>query len=915
MQGIQRTATPPPGTCPPADALSAAQRAVVDEPGPVVGLGGPGSGRTTALVHRWLRLAAAEGPGHVLAVCATRDAADTFLTTVAAHLRGGFDALPITTVVGLAFDIWRRAGGADLRVLGRRESWSVVQELLRSEQRRATLLWPTLAPYVGRAAFVDEVARGVTALREAALPPERVLERAEQAGVAGPWQELLGFAERYQRVLDERGATDAPGLLARATEALRGPAGGAVRARFTHVLVDDAHTASPVAAALLAELGTPDVVGRPTLAVVGDPEGPTDPPGASPPPLFALVGEQPGWRVAHLHPARREPHERQLVRCWHPALEDEAVAGELLAAHEAGIAWSAMAVLVRDPARRVRPITRALLRHGIPVAAPPTPAAGEPAVQGLVALLRWVADDEAAAADLLATPVARIGPLTGRRLVREARARGIPVAEHPDLAHLRALRDELAELATRVDPARLAHEAFRRSLAHLVHEPNDPAAAVDMPALDAVAAFLRLADEQVAANPRIGLTELLDAVELPALAPDLWRRQSPPPVERVTVCPLEAAGGREWDVVVIPGCVEGEIPRTPAREGLFDPALLAPVPPADDAQRRRLLLADERRRFAAACARARLRVVAVSAPAPGTLVSRFTEGWPPRPPSLPPVPTTPPPALPETLSDTPVWEGPERLPLSASRLATYEDCPLKFAITYALGAEREATVWTSFGTLVHDILAAFCDPDATHPRTLETLYAIADQRWRDDLARYRPQLEELRRDLADVLRSWWEREGQALFGEPPVRRVVAVERPFAVPVGEFTVRGRIDRIDATEAGLEVVDIKTAKTPARPEEVEADLQLAVYHLAACRDPFLATIGEPVALRLHYVRSGTVREQPIAPDHEARTAERITELARRILAEEFTPSPHADCDHCDFHRLCPLQPAGRDTGVDA
>lgn len=880
----------------------------MQEPGPVVALGGPGTGRTTALVHRYLRLATEAGAGRVLVVCATRDAADRFLAAVVAELRGGHDALPVGTAVSLAFDICRRAGTGELRLLGRREAWGVVRELLASGRPRRGQPWRTLRHYAGRAAFVDEVARGLWALREAALPSDEVLARAERAGVGERWAELVAFAEQYERALHRRGAVDAPGLLARAAALVAERP--AVRQRFAHVLVDDAHAASPGAAALLAALsGGPD---GPVPAFAGDPEGPTDSPGLAVPPLLG-VSPNPPARQIRLDRLLRGAAGRVLVRCRHPSLEAEAVAGELLAARDEGVSWSAMAVLVRDPAR-LRPITRALARHRIPAAAAPTPAAGEPAVQGLVALLRWVGGDEGALEELLPTPVAGIDPLAGRRIVREARAQNIPLAEHESLAGLRRLRDELAELAARADPARLAHEAFRRALAHLVHEPGDAEGVLDEPALDAVAAFLRVADELVAADPSLGLDGLLDALELPTVAPDPWRRQGPPPAERVTVSSPEAATGREWEVVVIPGCLDGEMPRVPERGGLFDPGLLAPGGPLAPAERRAARLADERRRFADACARARRRVVAVSAPAPGTLVSRFVADWPVRGPSLPPVAVSSLPDLAETTGTAPIWDGPDALRLSATRLATYEDCPLRFAVTYALRAEPEATVWASFGTLVHDVLAAFCDPHATHPRTLEQLLKLADKHWRDDIARYRPQLEELRRDLADALVCWWETEGRGLFAEPGLRRVVAVEYPFAVDVDGFTVKGRIDRVDATDAGLEIVDIKTAKRPLRDEEVADDLQLAVYHLAATRDRTLRAHGKPVALRLHYVRSGTMREQPITSDHEDRTTRRILELAGRILAEDFAPSPEADCAHCDFHRLCPLQAAGREVGVE-
>jgi hypothetical protein len=31
---------------------------------------------------------------------------------------------------------------------------------------------------------------------------------------------------------------------------------------------------------------------------------------------------------------------------------------------------------------------------------------------------------------------------------------------------------------------------------------------------------------------------------------------------------------------------------------------------------------------------------------------------------------------------------------------------------------------------------------------------------------------------------------------------------------------------------------------------------------------------------------------------------------MLAEAFEPAIGADCDHCSFHRLCVLQPEGRE-----
>jgi hypothetical protein len=95
----------------------------------------------------------------------------------------------------------------------------------------------------------------------------------------------------------------------------------------------------------------------------------------------------------------------------------------------------------------------------------------------------------------------------------------------------------------------------------------------------------------------------------------------------------------------------------------------------------------------------------------------------------------------------------------------------------------------------------------------------------------------------------------------------------------------------------------------------NLQLAVYHLAACRDPELAACGPATELDLVFLRSMKVRSQPVKADHEAATEGRVLAVADRILGEDFEPSVHANCRVCDFHRLCPIQAAGRETEPDA
>jgi RecB family exonuclease len=214
--------------------------------------------------------------------------------------------------------------------------------------------------------------------------------------------------------------------------------------------------------------------------------------------------------------------------------------------------------------------------------------------------------------------------------------------------------------------------------------------------------------------------------------------------------------------------------------------------------------------------------------------------------------------------------------------------------------------------LVHAALAECCDPtNPRRPRTLEEVMEVGRRHWRDDIARYRPQAEEARREFFSMLEAWWQAEGSQGDLAP---EVLATEHRFGIEVGGHRLTGAIDRVDRADGddGIRLVDYKTGARPPAAEAVADDLQLAVYHLAAVTDPSLASLGPPTQLRLIHVRTMRAFEQPVADDHAARTEARVGAVAVRILAEEFAPSVDANCRTCAAGRLCALQPEGREVG---
>ena len=540
------------------------------------------------------------------------------------------------------------------------------------------------------------------------------------------------------------------------------------------------------------------------------------------------------------------------------------MAGELLRAKRArDLRWSDTAVVTRRGGPPVRVIARALARHGIPVVAGPAPLAAEPIIGVLRARLRAAPTTMAAADAAL------------------------------------AIIDDVAD--------------------GLIDDPSGPVDPAAERALDAVVAFATAANEWLATHPRASAVDLAEAFESdPGDEPERDDRVAgvlgtvavrAATIDGVTVASVDQAAGRSWDTVIVSGCVEGQYPKVDARVRFFDPEVLADPTVAGPGERRRRSLAEERRRFELARTRATQTTVFVAAPQPGVLVSRYVDHLAPGEPDM----GWPAPVVAERRSPTgstrPMHPN-GQLRLSASQLDTYEDCARRWFYDSYLRLSDRSTVWAGFGTLVHDILEDFLRPGTVHPFTFEYLLELAERKWSDDVATWAPQREQARRELDQVLEKWWEIEG-ANFDRS---QVVAVEHAFEVPVGGHVIRGRIDRVDhdPSRNGIAIVDYKTSKSPITDIEAVDDLQLAVYHLAASRDVGLTAVGPPVRLELLYLRSGKSRQQAITAEHEASTEARILATAQSMLDEHIDPNPAAECRYCDYHRLCPLQKAGRERG---
>src|SRR6266496_302462 len=874
--------------------------------GNVVLLGGPGSGKTTLLEAAMHDLASRPGAG-ALFVTSSRQAAvastERLLARVERAAGGG-----LSCVTWHAFARGLVTSHADLlpyrgepRPLSGPEQWSLVRELLLQEP--PVVDWGDLEPLVRTRAFTDELASFVLACERRLIGPEDLVERA--ASQRRPaWHLAADFLGSYLGHLALADLVDQAGMVVQAGDLLEDHPDlrADTVAQVGTVLVDEAQELDPAQFRLLELLAGDGA----RVIMAGDPAGSTEAYRGAASGTLPERAAQLGCRTVLLEHSRRlggrgldavrrlqsaGPHPAVALRgggttavdAAHfagPAEEADAIARLLrIAHHRDGVPYGRMAVLLPSPRRLTGPVRRALERREVPyrLGAGDRQLLHEPIVRHVLDLFRLALDQGRAdelLPSLLTSPLGGLDPRELRALRRAAVLADRSLAEHvatagDDLgvdqpvadrvAALRDLLDQVARWASELEADRCFWEVwchapvFTELVARAERHPEDAGVARQ---LDALTAFSRTLGLFVDGRPTATMRSYLDVVERADFASDPWLPPSVARVDAVALLSVHAARGQEFDLAVVSGCTEGALPRTAWPEGVFEAERLA--------------------------------AVTTLAAMPGVDPSTWwwRRDW--------------------TVDPEPIAsEG--RLRTSYSRIGTYEDCHLRYFFSSVVGLDDRTSYQMAFGKLMHTIFELAARGEvADEPTALKTAYrerfdpawfpsrAIAHQYWRDGMA---------------MLELWHHGEAEQ------ARQALRFEVAFEMEVAGHLVRGRIDRVDPAEGGVILLDYKTARNPAAEDEARRSLQLAIYYLAALRDPELAALGPPVEMQLVYPaqarmgRFARVSQRP-EPDHPELVERRLVPLLEGAAAEAFDPSPHADCRFCAFKVICPMWPQGED-----
>ena len=252
---------------------------------------------------------------------------------------------------------------------------------------------------------------------------------------------------------------------------------------------------------------------------------------------------------------------------------------------------------------------------------------------------------------------------------------------------------------------------------------------------------------------------------------------------------------------------------------------------------------------------------------------------------------------------------------SFSQLKAYQSCPWQYFYTFIAKIPTKGSPQFSFGKTMHSTFQKFYQQIIRNSemgqgdlfsknKKIKTvsekeLLEFYEASWIDDWYESQEQKKKYHQDGLRILKDYYKKylpTGQAGQNNFPVP--LFLEKGFTIKIGNYSLRGVFDRVDADSSGWEIIDYKTGQVKDKLT-FEDKKQLLIYQIAA-QEIFKQSVKN---LTFFYLTNNTPVSFVGSEKEIAKTKEWIKETIENIVSHDFTATPGHVCNNCDFHSICP------------
>jgi len=233
--------------------------------------------------------------------------------------------------------------------------------------------------------------------------------------------------------------------------------------------------------------------------------------------------------------------------------------------------------------------------------------------------------------------------------------------------------------------------------------------------------------------------------------------------------------------------------------------------------------------------------------------------------------------------------------LSYTDINSFDNCPLQFYFGKVLRTPSPATPGMMFGSAVHNVLEdAGKTKIAGEDISIDKLVANFEERWKRVRLGDPDRKERLRQRAPELFGNFMAAQA-VLDGKPK-----EVEKRFEFKAADIKVTGKIDRIDLTPDGYEIIDYKTGKLDEK--KLKSDFQLPIYSLA-CKELY----GEyPSKVTYLFLTQPEPYSQAQSSEDLEKVKDYLIEKIEEIKKSEFIADPDSyKCGNCGYNRICPAK----------